>query len=303
MVTNIALSSRASRVLKVSGRETHLVCLFICSFFYYLSLEPCELDVSDARTSMHQKGMVNLLMRNIVKNHQVKYDHMFLGLVPCMLTEENLKDGDFTAHVLQRVLEIRSRSLEPPANEVYNTYLGIISWIMFHILPQTLLSLTVSGNAERATINAFCNAMHLDGHCILPAAGVGAVTTSVISSSESTVGLTLADGSFSVTSPPMPTGLAEDLKRIANFSLSEAAHAALNIPNPTIVVPSEAETTPTKCRKGKKKKEKERTCAMEGCGVVGSGLKMCGGCKKVFYCTVAHQKEHWQTHKTVCQSL
>jgi len=265
----------------------------------------CEMDISDAGFySNRYRGLyLGLLLRLIVKDHQGKPDRMFLNLVPCMLKEENLNDGDFVAHVLNRILEIRARTLDPKDSEASIGYLAALSWMMHHILPETLLSLPVTGDAEKATITAFCHVLQLDRHRALPAAHLAAVATSMISSSESAVAMTLGRD-LSIISDPFPTEVAEHIKK--NLTLAaEAAHVpALELLNPAMVVPGESSEVPRpKSKKGRKKKEKERMCAMEGCGVVGSSLKMCGRCKKVFYCTVAHQKEHWHTHKTACKTL
>jgi MYND finger len=36
-------------------------------------------------------------------------------------------------------------------------------------------------------------------------------------------------------------------------------------------------------------------------GLKQDGLKYCGGCKKVAYCSPEHQQAHWKTHKPECQ--
>jgi hypothetical protein len=39
-----------------------------------------------------------------------------------------------------------------------------------------------------------------------------------------------------------------------------------------------------------------------GCEVCGEeGTKRCGACKQVFYCSEAHQREHWGQHKKSCK--
>ena len=43
----------------------------------------------------------------------------------------------------------------------------------------------------------------------------------------------------------------------------------------------------------------ERSCAV--CGSTNSGLCICAGCRKRFYCGVAHQKLDWVTHKPACK--
>jgi tetratricopeptide (TPR) repeat protein len=46
-----------------------------------------------------------------------------------------------------------------------------------------------------------------------------------------------------------------------------------------------------------------RKCAhCGGIGVKQDGLKYCSGCKTVAYCSLAHQRAHWTTHKSACQS-
>ena len=42
----------------------------------------------------------------------------------------------------------------------------------------------------------------------------------------------------------------------------------------------------------------EETCAM--CGAT-RGLQLCGGCKKVSYCSKEHQQAHWKEHKKTCR--
>jgi hypothetical protein len=47
----------------------------------------------------------------------------------------------------------------------------------------------------------------------------------------------------------------------------------------------------------------ESTCAFPGCEVSGTALcplRKCSRCLAVFYCTPAHQREHWPTHKPTC---
>ena len=48
-----------------------------------------------------------------------------------------------------------------------------------------------------------------------------------------------------------------------------------------------------------------RTCALPACGAreahVGH-FKRCGACGGVFYCSKAHQAEHWPTHKAACKA-
>lgn len=34
-----------------------------------------------------------------------------------------------------------------------------------------------------------------------------------------------------------------------------------------------------------------------------TGLKRCGGCFKVSYCSIPHQKSDWNTHKTFCKAI
>lgn len=50
--------------------------------------------------------------------------------------------------------------------------------------------------------------------------------------------------------------------------------------------------------------EKDRHCALPGCTVTGAGLisamMKCGRCKAVYYCSEAHQHEHWPAHKKEC---
>lgn len=47
--------------------------------------------------------------------------------------------------------------------------------------------------------------------------------------------------------------------------------------------------------------ENERFCSL--CGKTGDGLKMCNGCKCVYYCSVACQKDHRGEHKKVCKRI
>jgi len=39
-------------------------------------------------------------------------------------------------------------------------------------------------------------------------------------------------------------------------------------------------------------------CDLDGCCL--SGIYICGRCKEVGYCGVAHQKEHWRLHRKSC---
>lgn len=39
----------------------------------------------------------------------------------------------------------------------------------------------------------------------------------------------------------------------------------------------------------------------QGCGIPGKHYKMCGGCGRVYYCTVDCQRAHWSTHRTECK--
>ena len=45
-----------------------------------------------------------------------------------------------------------------------------------------------------------------------------------------------------------------------------------------------------------------KVCAAEGCGTT-SGLKRCGGCASVRYCSVACSRAHWPAHKAECRRL
>lgn len=42
------------------------------------------------------------------------------------------------------------------------------------------------------------------------------------------------------------------------------------------------------------------TCGFPGCDCVSH--QRCSRCKKVYYCSVTHQKEHWSAHKGTCSS-
>lgn len=48
------------------------------------------------------------------------------------------------------------------------------------------------------------------------------------------------------------------------------------------------------------KKDKTAKCAE--CGVAGVD-KRCSGCRAVFYCSAAHQKKHWPSHKAQCKKV
>ena len=64
---------------------------------------------------------------------------------------------------------------------------------------------------------------------------------------------------------------------------------------------SDALNTPedTTSAAAKKRQEQKKVCAV--CGVA-VGLSACNGCKKVYYCSVAHQAQHWKAggHKSEC---
>jgi hypothetical protein len=51
----------------------------------------------------------------------------------------------------------------------------------------------------------------------------------------------------------------------------------------------------------------DRHCAYPGCRVTGVESELaattlkCGRCKRVYYCSKAHQTEHWPAHKAVCK--
>ena len=45
-----------------------------------------------------------------------------------------------------------------------------------------------------------------------------------------------------------------------------------------------------------------RICAAPGCGVT-SGLRRCGGCRAVRYCSPACSRAHWRAHKAECRRL
>jgi hypothetical protein len=42
-------------------------------------------------------------------------------------------------------------------------------------------------------------------------------------------------------------------------------------------------------------------CDMEGCCL--TGMYICGSCKAVGYCGLAHQKEHWRFHRKSCANI
>ena len=43
----------------------------------------------------------------------------------------------------------------------------------------------------------------------------------------------------------------------------------------------------------------EKGCNLPGCSA--EALKRCGGCKSALYCSSAHQKEDWPSHKEFCR--
>ena len=45
-----------------------------------------------------------------------------------------------------------------------------------------------------------------------------------------------------------------------------------------------------------------RVCAAPGCGAI-HGLKRCGGCGMVRYCSEACSRAHWRAHKAECRRL
>ena len=45
-----------------------------------------------------------------------------------------------------------------------------------------------------------------------------------------------------------------------------------------------------------------RTCAAPGCGAT-CGLRLCGGCGTVRYCSEACSRAHWRAHRADCRRL
>ena len=52
--------------------------------------------------------------------------------------------------------------------------------------------------------------------------------------------------------------------------------------------------------KGPKVKEMKRCAVCDECLI---RPKVCNGCRKVAYCSVEHQREHWNEHKKQCTTI
>jgi hypothetical protein len=64
-----------------------------------------------------------------------------------------------------------------------------------------------------------------------------------------------------------------------------------------------------RCKRCAAARDAGRMCALAGCGALkradGSGKRLlrCGACAVAAYCGPAHQREHWERHKTECATL
>ncbi|KAI7843855.1 hypothetical protein COHA_002406 [Chlorella ohadii] len=89
-------------------------------------------------------------------------------------------------------------------------------------------------------------------------------------------------------------------QRIPTQSTVAASAALLNQPRflPAVdwAIVEEAQATPAKPDRP------ARTCAAPGCGAT-CGLRFCGGCGTVRYCSVECNRQNWRAHKVECRRL
>ena len=92
---------------------------------------------------------------------------------------------------------------------------------------------------------------------------------------------------------PSPTARAMAVAGREYFLLEQQARSAPQAAEPAAA----AGTAPQRQQSGRR-----RVCAAPDCGAE-RGLRRCGGCGAVRYCTEACSRAHWQTHKAECRRL
>jgi hypothetical protein len=102
------------------------------------------------------------------------------------------------------------------------------------------------------------------------------------------VGKVMTDKSDSV-----PRALRETVMRTQDAMARKQANIAKPISADTKKDPQSADNK-------KEAQSADAKCAVVSCAKQ-ENLRRCGGCKKVYYCSIAHQKEHWGIHKPNCK--
>ena len=101
---------------------------------------------------------------------------------------------------------------------------------------------------------------------------------------------------------PLAAGVAPHLQRLAGRAepaVSGAAARALNVlPKTSSPAPESSTASAT----GSSRQIPRRTCAAPDCGAT-QGLRRCGGCGSVFYCSAACSRAHWRAHRAECRRL
>ena len=87
----------------------------------------------------------------------------------------------------------------------------------------------------------------------------------------------------------------EDSERYAGVALRAITSAQAQQTAPGAAQPPPAATTPARPAAA-------RVCAAHGCGAT-SGLRRCGACRTVRYCSEACSHSHWRQHKAECRRL
>lgn len=95
-----------------------------------------------------------------------------------------------------------------------------------------------------------------------------------------------------MTSNPSNTSISPELREIVMKTQSAIAQGQKN----SHPLPPSSTSKP----ETKEADQQSSTCALGSCNKK-DNLKRCGACKKVYYCSLDHQKDHWNTHKPTCK--
>ena len=105
----------------------------------------------------------------------------------------------------------------------------------------------------------------------------------------------------------LPQALQQSSSALVQRGVAEALDAinsaAARVPEEPVTATSQpAVGTAAGASASVRRSRAARICAAPGCGAV-SGLRFCGGCGKVCYCSQACSRSHWREHRTECRCL